>query len=53
MKHEGSRNATTVEDFTFFFFDFANKGLDEALERFADFFKNPLFTEEATDTEIN
>ena len=52
-KHGGTRNAATGEDFTFFFFDVANEGLDEALERFADFFKNPLFTEEATDTEIN
>ena len=47
-KNGGSRNAATGEDFTFFFFDVKNAALDEALERFSDFFKAPLFTEEAT-----
>ena len=44
-KNGGTRNAATGEDFTFFFFDVANESLDEALDRFSDFFKNPLFTE--------
>ena len=49
----GSRNAATGEDFTFFYFDVKNESLDQALERFSDFFAQPLFTKEATDTEVN
>ena len=37
----GSRNAATGEDFTFYYFDVKTEALDEALERFADFFKAP------------
>ena len=48
----GSRNAATGEDFTFFYFDVKIEALDEALDRFSDFFKAPAFTEEATQREI-
>jgi secreted Zn-dependent insulinase-like peptidase len=53
QKNGGSRNAATGEDFTFFYFDVQNDKLDNALDRFSDFFKDPLFTIVATDTEIN
>ena len=49
----GSRNAATGEDFTFFYFDVKNEALDDALDRFSDFFINPLFTKEAAETEVN
>ena len=49
----GTYNAATGEDFTFFFFDIQNKSLDKGLSIFSDFFKNPIFSEEATETEIN
>ena len=48
----GSRNAATGEDFTFYYFDVKTEALDEALERFADFFKAPEFSEGATKREI-
>ena len=48
----GSRNAAKGEDFTFYYFDVSNEALEEALERFSDFFKDPLFKEEATQKEI-
>ena len=49
----GTRNAATGEDFTFFFFDVKSEALDEALDRFSDFFKDPLFTEESTQNELS
>ena len=49
----GSRNAATGEDFTFFYFDVKNESLDDALDRFSDFFINPLFRKTAAETEVN
>ena len=53
MNNGGSRNAATGEDYTTFYFDIKNECLEGAMERFSDFFKDPLFTESATEREIN
>lgn len=38
--------------FTDYYFDCSNEGLDGALERLAEFFISPLFTESKTDAEV-
>ena len=49
----GSRNAATGEDYTYYYFDVKNDGLNNALDIFSEFFKEPHFTQSATDREIN
>jgi insulysin len=49
----GSSNAYTDEDYTNYFFDVSPTKLTEALDRFAQFFISPLFTESGTEREIN
>jgi len=50
----GSSNAFTDNQDTCYFFDIANqKKLREALDRFSSFFIAPLFTEAATNREVN
>lgn len=49
----GSSNAATYADMTKYYFDVASDKLDGALDRFAQFFIGPLFTESATEREIN
>lgn len=49
----GLSNASTYADNTKYYFDVAHDKLDGALDRFAQFFVAPLFTEGATDREIN
>ncbi|KAJ6645539.1 Insulin-degrading enzyme [Pseudolycoriella hygida] len=49
----GSSNASTYGDNTKYYFDVAPNHLDGALDRFAQFFIAPLFTESATEREIN
>lgn len=49
----GSSNASTYPDNTKYYFDVVPGQLDGALDRFAQFFISPLFTESATDREIN
>lgn len=49
----GSSNASTYADNTKYFFDVVPNELEGALDRFAQFFIAPLFTESATDREIN
>ncbi|XP_045188841.2 insulin-degrading enzyme-like [Mercenaria mercenaria] len=52
-EHAGSSNAFTSNEHTNFFFDIAPEYLSGALERFSQFFLEPLFTPSATEREIN
>lgn len=49
----GSSNAFTASDHTNYYFDVVPQQLPGALDRFAQFFLRPLFTESATDREVN
>lgn len=49
----GSSNAATYPDCTKFYFDVVPDKLNETLDRFSQFFLAPLFTESATEREIN
>ena len=51
--HGGSANAYTASDHTNYFFDVGPGHLAPALERFSHFFLTPLFTESATEREVN
>ena len=51
--HGGQKNAATAEDNTYYFFDIKNERFAEALDIFSQFFKGPLFTESATEREMN
>ncbi|KAG4071853.1 hypothetical protein HA402_006014 [Bradysia odoriphaga] len=53
MKNGGSSNASTYADNTKYYFDIVPSQLEGALDRFAQFFISPLFTETATEREIN
>jgi insulysin len=52
-KHGGSWNAFTSSENTNFYFDVSSAHLEGALDRFAQFFISPLFTQDATDREMN
>lgn len=52
-QHGGSKNAATGEDYTYYYFDIKNDQFPEALDIYSQFFKEPLFTESATDRELN
>ncbi|KAL4232280.1 hypothetical protein ACF0H5_009851 [Mactra antiquata] len=52
-QHGGSSNAFTSNEHTNYFFDVAPEHLSGALDRFAQFFHEPLFTASATGREIN
>ncbi|XP_023021581.1 insulin degrading metalloproteinase isoform X2 [Leptinotarsa decemlineata] len=52
-EHGGSTNAATYPDHTLYYFDIVPEKLNEALDRFSQFFITPLFTESATEREIN
>ena len=52
-KNGGSSNAATYPDCTKYYFDVVPDKLDDALDRFSQFFIAPLFTESATLREIN
>lgn len=52
-EHGGSSNAFTASDHTNYYFDVIPLHLSAALDRFAQFFLQPLFTESATDREVN
>lgn len=52
-EHGGGSNACTYSDHTTYYFDIVPEHLDEALDRFAQFFLCPLFTESATEREVN
>ncbi|VDO93362.1 unnamed protein product [Soboliphyme baturini] len=49
----GSSNAYTSTDHTNYFFDVAPESLPGAIDRFAQFFRSPLFTASATEREVN
>ena len=49
----GSDNAYTSGSYTNYFFELAHDALYGALDRFAQFFIKPLFTESCTEREIN
>lgn len=46
-KNGGNQNATTDFDHTIYYFDVKEECLDEALDRFSQFFKTPLLRKEA------
>lgn len=50
--HGGMTNACTGDEFTRYYFDIIPEYLPGALDRFAQFFLSPLFTESATSREI-
>lgn len=50
--HSGSSNAYTEEEATTFHFDCAPSSLEQALDRFAQFFVCPLFKKDAMDREV-
>ncbi|KAG5874566.1 hypothetical protein JTB14_019568 [Gonioctena quinquepunctata] len=52
-EHGGSSNAATYPDHTLYYFDIVPEKLNDALDRFSQFFIAPLFTESATEREIN
>ncbi|EPJ44407.1 MAG: hypothetical protein OFPII_35120 [Osedax symbiont Rs1] len=49
--HGGSQNAFTGQDNTNYFFDIKEDSLEEALDRFSQFFIAPLFSEKYTNRE--
>lgn len=51
--HGGSSNAYTDSEDTVYYFDVNSEFLDESMQRFAEFFISPLFTETATARELN
>lgn len=51
--HGGSYNAYTAYQNTNYFFDVQNEYFDEALDRFSDFFKEPVFPQEFAARERN
>ena len=51
--HGGMSNAYTDSEDTVYFFDVNQEHLEGALDRFAQFFIEPLFTQSATDREMN
>ena len=52
-KHGGSSNAFTADNHTCYFFSISPDHLPGALDRFGQFFVDPLFTQSATDREVN
>jgi insulysin len=51
--HSGINNAATSLFTTFFYFSIGADFLEEALDRFSQFFISPLFTESCTEREMN
>ncbi|XP_020292220.1 insulin-degrading enzyme isoform X2 [Pseudomyrmex gracilis] len=49
----GRSNATTIMEHTYYYFDINPEKLEGALDRFAQFFLKPLFTETLTKLELN
>ena len=52
-EHGGSSNAYTSGEHTNYYFDVSPEHLQGALDRFSQFFLSPLFTETATEREVN
>ena len=53
LKNGGAKNAATGEDYTYYYFDVKNEAFTEAVDIFSQFFKEPLFSESATEREMN
>ena len=53
QENGGHSNAYTAAESTNYYFDVVHNKLEEALDRFSQFFISPLFTESATDRERN
>lgn len=51
-EHSGSCNAYTASDHTNYYFDVAPDAFAGALDRFAEFFLSPLFTESCVEREV-
>eukprot|EP00054_Salpingoeca_dolichothecata_P024316 m.165377 g.165377 ORF g.165377 m.165377 type:complete len:1017 (+) comp24972_c0_seq1:250-3300(+) len=51
--HGGRSNATTSGEHTYYRFDVASEHIEPALDIFSQFFIEPLFTESATEREVN
>lgn len=52
-RHGGMHNAYTADDHTNYMFQINNDRLDEALDRFSDFFKAPVFDPDYSEKEVN
>ncbi|XP_078171077.1 insulin-degrading enzyme-like 1, peroxisomal [Carex rostrata] len=52
-EHGGCTNASTSSERTLFYFDVNVDSIEEALDRFAQFFVNPLMSADAVSREIN
>ncbi|MCC5878974.1 MAG: pitrilysin [Idiomarina sp.] len=52
-RHGGMHNAYTADDHTNYMFQVNNDRLGEALDRFSDFFKAPIFDPEYSEKEVN
>jgi insulysin len=52
-KYGGSTNAFTDNEVTNYHFDVLSQNFEEVLDMFAQFFIEPLFTETATERELN
>jgi len=52
-KHNGSNNACTSDENTNYYFEVGNLYLEQALDRFSQFFINPLFKSECVEKELN
>ena len=50
--HSGASNAYTSGHITNYFFQVSHKGFNEALDRFSDFFKAPLFDKTYSEREV-
>lgn len=50
--HGGSFNAFTASEVTDYFFQISNSVAEEAADRFADFFRDPLFTADYVEKEV-
>ncbi|MZG31271.1 MAG: peptidase M16 [Nitrospinae bacterium] len=50
--HSGGSNAYTSGNITNYFFQVSHDGFDEALDRFSDFFKAPLFDKTYSEREV-
>jgi len=53
QQNGGDSNAATGEEYTYFYYDINGDKFEESLDIFSQFFKEPLFTESATEREMN
>lgn len=52
-KNSGGSNAYTGENVTNYFFQVSHEAFEGAIDRFSDFFKEPLFTKKYSEREVN